>query len=320
MSSHDKSTYDDQLLIRYLLGELPAEETERLDELSIADEEVAARLSGVENDLVDAYVRAETSGEDRTRFESFYLSSAKRREKVQFARALLERERGTATAPAKVIRTAVAPPQEPDKKPSPRRGLQWPWPGVQMGLASAAAVLLMVAGYLLVDNMRLHEQMRESRNRQSEFDRRERDLRSELDQQRSAYAQAQGELQHLRDSHSNLDQLTTAPLLLLPPSRSVSAVPAISLRPGTDLVVLLLTLESDDFPAYRVVLKDPATKQVRWRSATVTATSAGEKKVVSVSFRAGLLKPQNYIAELTGISAPGGAELIAGYPFRAVLK
>ena len=319
MSSHDKSTYDDQLLIRYLLGELPAEETERLDELSIADEEVAARLSGVENDLVDAYVRAETSGEDRTRFESFYLSSAKRREKVQFARALLTRERGTATAPAMVIRTGVAPPQEPDKKSSPRRGLQWPWPGVQMGLASAAAVLLMVAGYLLVDNMRLHEQMRESRNRQSEFDRRERDLRSELDQQRSAYVQAQEELQHFRDSQSNLE-LTTAPLLLLPPSRSVSAVPAISLRPGTDLVVLLLTLESDDFPAYRVVLKDPATRQIRWRSATVTATSAGEKKVVSVSFRAGLLKPQNYIAELTGISAQGSAELIAGYPFRAVLK
>ncbi|HKE32396.1 MAG TPA: hypothetical protein VKD65_11780 [Candidatus Angelobacter sp.] len=319
MSSQDKSAYDDQLLIRYLLGELPAEETERLDELSIADEEVAARLSGVENDLVDAYVRAEVKGEDLRRFESFYLSSANRREKVQFARALLTRERGTATAPAMVIRTGVAPPQEPDKKSSPRRGLQWPWPALQLGFASAAAVLLIMAGYLLVDNMRLHEQMRESRNRQSEFDRRERDLRSELDQQRSAYAQAQEELQHFRDSQSNLE-LTTAPLLLLPPSRSVSAVPAISLRPGTDLVVLLLTLESDDFPAYRVVLKDPATRQIRWRSATVTATSAGEKKVVSVSFRAGLLKPQNYIAELTGISAQGSSELIAGYPFRAVLK
>src|SRR5215472_17957680 len=109
MSSQDKSTYDDQLLILYLLGELPAEETERLDELSIADEEVAARLSGVENDLVDAYVRAETKGENRARFESFYLSSAKRREKVQFARALLERESGTAAAPATVLRTLVSP-------------------------------------------------------------------------------------------------------------------------------------------------------------------------------------------------------------------
>src|SRR5215831_5818939 len=170
MSSQDKKPYDDQLLARYLLGALPAEETEWLDELSIVDEEVAARLSAIEYDLVDAYVRGETRGEDLARFESFYLSSAKRREKVQFARALLERETGTAVAPATVIRTVVAPPQEPAKKPSPRRGLQWPWPGVQMGLASAAAVLLMVAGYLLVDNMRLHEQMRESRNRQSEFD------------------------------------------------------------------------------------------------------------------------------------------------------
>ena len=80
MSSQDKSAYDDQLLTRYLLGTLPAEEAERLDQLSIVDEELAARLSAVEYDLVDAYVRGEARGEDLARFESFYLSSAKRRE------------------------------------------------------------------------------------------------------------------------------------------------------------------------------------------------------------------------------------------------
>jgi hypothetical protein len=316
MSSQDKSAYDDQLLTRYLLGALPAEETERLDELSIVDEEVATRLTAVEYDLVDAYVRGETKGEDRARFESFYLSSAKRREKVQFARALLERGSGTAAAPAMVLRTVVLP----DKKASPRRGFRFPRPVFQWGFAGAAATLMLVAGYLLLDNVRLHRQMSESRDRQSEFDQRERDLRNELEQQRSAYAQAQQELQRLRGLPSSLDQLTAVTLILLPPSRSVSRVPNISIRPGTDLVVLLLTLESDDFPVYRVVLRDPATNQVLLRSATMTSTSAGEKKAVSVTVRAGLLKQQNYIAELTGIPARGGPELIGGYPFRAVLK
>ena len=39
---------DDQLLVRYLVGSLPEDETERLDELSIADDQFAARLSAVE--------------------------------------------------------------------------------------------------------------------------------------------------------------------------------------------------------------------------------------------------------------------------------
>ena len=319
MSSQDKSAYDDQLLTRYLLGTLPAEEAERLDQLSIVDEELAARLSAVEYDLVDAYVRGEARGEDLARFESFYLSSAKRREKVRFARALLEREGGAATAPATVIRTVVSPAREPDKKPSPRRSVV-SRPAYQWGLVGAAAVIILVAGYLLLDNVRLQRQVNESRARQSEFDRREGDLRSELDQQRTANAQAQQELQRLRGLQSNLDQLTAVPLVLLPPSRSVSAVPTVSIKPGTDLVVLLLTLESDDFPVYRVVLRDPATKQPLWRSASMSSTSAGEKKAVSVSVRAGLLKQQNYIAELTGVPARGNPELIGGYPFRAVLK
>ena len=94
----------------------------------------------------------------------------------------------------------------------------------------------------------------------------------------------------------------------------------ISLRPGADLVVLVLALESDDFPAYRVSLKDPATNQVLWRSTRLEATSGGDKKTVSASFRASLLKQQNYIAELTGIPTYGAPELVGGYAFRAVLQ
>jgi hypothetical protein len=55
MSPHDSSS-DDEQLVRYLLGLLPDEEAERLDELSIADDELAWRLRAVEDDLVDAYV------------------------------------------------------------------------------------------------------------------------------------------------------------------------------------------------------------------------------------------------------------------------
>ena len=89
MSSREHQQYDEQLVIRYLLGSVPEAEAERLDELSVADEEFASRLAAVENDLVDAYVRGEMAAETRDRFQSYYLSSSRRREKVNFAEALL---------------------------------------------------------------------------------------------------------------------------------------------------------------------------------------------------------------------------------------
>src|SRR5262245_35879771 len=114
MSSPDKQTYDDRLLTRYLLGALPDEEVERLDELCIVDEELATRLQALENDLVDAYVRGEVSGEDLGHLESFYLSSAKRRQKVEFAAALLELEKRTAAVAVEVKEAART-----QKKPAP---------------------------------------------------------------------------------------------------------------------------------------------------------------------------------------------------------
>src|SRR5262249_22524789 len=107
MSSPDKQTYDDRLLTRYLLGALPDEEVERLDELCIVDDELASRLQALENDLVDAYVRGEISGEDLGHFESFYLSSARRRQKAEFAAALLELEKSPAAVPVAVTPVAA---------------------------------------------------------------------------------------------------------------------------------------------------------------------------------------------------------------------
>jgi anti-sigma factor RsiW len=322
MSSSGKQIYDDRLLTRYLLGVLPAEEAERLDELSVADEEFAWRLNGIENDLVDAYVRGELSGEDLQQFKAFYLTSPKRRHKVEFAEGLLALERKAAAQPMKTKpEKTPADPGQTEQTPGrfswrmfaiPRFAFQW-------GFAGAALVTLVVAGYLLSENLRLRRQMTEAQAQHASVDRRAQ-IEQQLNRERSAKEEALKELEHARESQTNLDQLKTLSILLLPPTRGTSRVATITLRPGADLVVLVLALESDDFPAYRVSLKDPATNQVLWRSTKLEATSGGDKKAVSVTFRASLLKQQNYIAELGGIPAHGAAELVGGYAFRVVLK
>ena len=78
----------DQHLIAYLVGRLPPGEVERVDELSIVDDAVAERLRAVEDDLVDAYVVGALDESLVVDFESVYLASALRREKVE--RAVVE--------------------------------------------------------------------------------------------------------------------------------------------------------------------------------------------------------------------------------------
>src|SRR2546427_5799203 len=89
MSSSDRQPHGEQLIVRYLLGHLPDEEAEQLDELGITDDSFVARVRAVENDLVDAYARGELSGDTLAQFESSYLSSPSRREKGRFAKAFV---------------------------------------------------------------------------------------------------------------------------------------------------------------------------------------------------------------------------------------
>ncbi len=321
MAPSDNQALDDGLLRRYLLGALPEVDAERMHELSIADEEFAGRLDAVENDLVDAYVRGELSEDNLKHFRTFYVSSPKRRQKVQFAEGLLALERRVAAAPASVKEPAV--PASPSRQASRDRS-SWPMLavprfGFQWGLAAAALALLVAGGYLLFQNLELRKQMTEAQS-QHVSDPRIRELERQLDQERSARDEAVRELQRAGESQANLDQLKTVSILLPPAMRGPGPIPTISLHPGTDLVVLVLPLESDDFPAYRAKLKDPVANHVLWSSTKLTTSPGGESKMVSASFPASLLKPQNYIVELTGQPAHGAPEPIGSYHFRVVLK
>jgi len=91
MSGVQELGHDDHLLVHYVLGLLPDEDAARLDELSVTDDDVAWRLCAAENDLVDAYASGMLTGAMLDRFESYYLASARRREKVRIARGLLRR-------------------------------------------------------------------------------------------------------------------------------------------------------------------------------------------------------------------------------------
>src|SRR5437764_949238 len=63
------------ILVRYLLGDLPEQEMERLAEEYFADDEAWEALNAVESDLIDAYVRAELSQELQQKFTAHFMNS-----------------------------------------------------------------------------------------------------------------------------------------------------------------------------------------------------------------------------------------------------
>src|SRR5215204_2182861 len=79
--------FSDADIREYLLGQADPEMTEQLDEHSFTDE-CAERIGTVEHDLIDEYLAGSLPTGETRPFESHYLSSPLRREKVEFARTL----------------------------------------------------------------------------------------------------------------------------------------------------------------------------------------------------------------------------------------
>ena len=306
------SEHDHQVLIQYLIGSLPEAEAERLDELSISDDEFVSRLSAAENDLVDAYVRGELSGESLQQFRARYFSSQRGRDKVAFADALRLREmrdetlQAGAAAPGSSARFAAwlfrtVPGPDP----------AWAWAGV-------AALTLVAAGYLLFANGRLQQELARAQSDRAALQSRARNLQRRLERERPADAGPAKAAEVGGPNPAKTEPLRIASLLLAPPTRGIGGVPRLAVPPATDAVALRLQLEADEFPRYRVALKAAASDRVLWRSEKLESVLEGGARVVRVRVPAALLAPRHYSAELTGISPGGAAELLGTYSFAVV--
>lgn len=326
MSLSHEPTLDDELFVRYLLGQLSEKEAERVDELSIADDDVAWRLRAAEDDLVDAYVRGTLTEMTRARFERAYLVTPRRREKVRFAQSLVTTVDRTAVpaapAPALAAPVAAAEPRWYERL--------FARPAAGWTLAAVGATLAIVCGVLLIQATRTREELAAAQALSASLGRRAQDLQRQVDATRVAVSESSRELDRVRGLLTDATQRSTTPapqtsplagavaLLLSPQTRSSGTMPSVALRPGADGVAFALLLESDDFPRYQVALKDPATNAIIWRSDRLAAGSINHSPTVSLIVPARLLKAQHYALELSGLRASSGADVIGSYVVRIV--
>lgn len=91
---------DGGLISRYLLGRLPEDELEQLEERMMADSELFDQVLLAEDEMVEAYVNGDLPESDVADFRASFLSTAEGRQQVAYAKALREHVESVPTSRA----------------------------------------------------------------------------------------------------------------------------------------------------------------------------------------------------------------------------
>ena len=323
---------NEEMMVRYLLGELSEEEQSRLEDEYFARDDFFEQLLVIEDDLIDAYVRGELSVNRRAQFEKHFLSLPQRRERVGFASELL---RPVAQTSASTHSATVN-----------ERTLSW-WqsmfPLPRFSLAVAAVLLVAVALASIWFAFDRNE-------RRARLAREEAEHRARPQSNRTASPPQQTAKQDGLPNEESAPERAASPQpqtkdevparvsrptnnSLMPPAqspRASAAIASLTLSPdlvrsageanrfvltrGTDMVRLRLALNGDDrHKNYRASLQTVDGKGIWSRRAHAAQSSRSGAKAVTLQLPARLLSTGDYILTLSRVTADGSTESVAEY-------
>jgi hypothetical protein len=263
------AVWRDAELRRYLLGELLEPEQTAIDAELWAHGDATALLGAAEDDLIDDYVAGRLAPDERSRFEGFFLSSPRRKQRLAFARSLSLK---LAEPPARLRRIIS---------------------GRSPFLALAATLLLAAAGgWLLVRERALGEALRSSEAQRRGLARDAAVERAQVDR--------------LTEDLARAGASAIVSWRLTPGStRGAAQGRILALDPGVRWVRLSLRLEEDRYPTYRVSVQTIEGRSL----ATITglrARAAAGPREVECMVPAELIPRGSYVLLLSG-DAPGHA-------------
>jgi len=326
---------NEELIVRYLLGDLPEEEQTRLEDLAFSDRERMQNILAIESDLIDEYVRGELSNSERQRFERHFLASSERRQKVEFARALAKVIPETTTEDAAQPAMVFAPVSWWDSFIASLRGLN---PAFKFSVAAVAATLVIVVSWLITETIRLRAQVAqlqaERQTRQSQEETlqqqvageraRGEDLAAQLDRERARRERSEELTRQLeRDrSRERSNGLSFIASLFLPPGipRSAADRPKLVVPRAARLAHLQIGLErGDEYESFRVELHTRGGRQV-WSQDNLRARTGRAGRSVNLNLPVSILDTGEYELVLKGVIAKEKVEDLGYYYFDALKK
>lgn len=313
---------NEKVIAQYLLGDLPDSQQIEIEDRAFEDKEYLASITAVENDLIDEYVRDEMPEAVRRKFESRFLTSAERRKRVEFARAL------TRVSAEYVAKEAVAPVAVSwrDSLEAFFRSLN---PVARFAMAAVALIVLVGAASLVIETLRLRSrltalqaqnQSQQNLERQVEHQRRQNEeLTARLNQEKHQREQSEESLRQLSETANDT---TPAPrpiiasLTLLPGiSRGGGNKPVLVLASDARLVRVQIGIDPEEqYKTFAVDLRSVAGRQVWTRENLTARTRRGARSIV-LTLPASALKSGDYELKLSGATDGRASEDVGFYYF-----
>lgn len=302
--------------VRYLLGELSAEEEQSFEKEYFANDELFEDLQITEAEVIDAYVANELDDQPRKHLEQRLAISPRLQQRLSFARTFAESRR---RPHSKVV---------PDRVPHPwwTKLIAIPFaaqPVSRWALVATAIAVLAVAA-AVVQTVRLRTESQRLTAERTKLERQRAELArlsaEERDRTASELREAQLRYQRAEELVKALQQPpgekspatpTLASIVLMPGSlRSADDVKELPLTSGTSEVRLQLVLLSIDYRTYRVTINS-RDKEIRRSNVRPAAN-----KTIVLRVPASQLPPGTYTVSVSGVTPTGDIEPVSNYTFR----
>jgi hypothetical protein len=306
-----KQTQESEDLIeRYLLGELPVAERIALENEYLADKAKYDQVCRVEDDLLYRYARGALSQADRERVEREYLTNPWRRRHLEFAKALaqvIDGELATRSAAKRI--TNVSWRSQLGALPRGLRGF--------LRLIPAIAALVVVSGgtWLAIESSRLRVRLREARHEVEAQQQRVQTLVRQITELETQYRRLAEEHESLlaqllaaqKAGSSNLAPVFLTLSVDVFRSPGAQGTQPLLIPRGATVARLRLNLTENAFQSYRVTLLTENGGEVFSKNRLKPRVDKAGDFVI-VNLPASKLTNGDNVLALSGISPTGEAE------------
>jgi len=328
-----KKTDHEQLMVQYLLGELPEAEQLRLEEQFFTDDEAYQQLLALEDELRYDYAQGALAPPQRERFERRFLTFPAERQRVELAGAIMHK-----VAEVRVRELALAPQEAKSWWPSLRSLFGFQHPVLRFSLAAAGLVLLLGGAWLVYETLQLRTQLdrlqaervmeRQIAQQQVAAQQARQDqLSSELERERQQRAELAQELARQpalasREATQSQSPRSSFLAFVLSPGlvRDVSGPKQLLIPPGVAALRLQLDLKKKgEYLSYRVVLKTLDGSEL-WSQDVRRVQSNEAGRAIVLSLPGKLIPEGDYVLTLLGATADGTFAEVDDYYFSVVKK
>jgi hypothetical protein len=298
-----KNERQENLVRRYLLGDVSDAEQTALEQQYFADRETFEQIWALENELVDGYVRGHLTSQERALFERNYLATPKHQQRVAVARALVQTADDTIVAEVAEKKDRVIEPAWWSNWLASFWVPQLAWGGI------AALLLLALGGWWYLRSTAPTEQIAQQPTSSP--------APSVVapTPQSSAPPSTPGQASPKPVPSVQSAVAPVFAVILAGGLRNTGDLQQVVIPRGTKQVRLQMKLEGDDYPTYQIKLR-----RLGGAETVSQAKPAADQQSVAVNLPTSQLATGDYTVTLSGVNRAGEVEEVNRYYLRVTQK